>query len=175
MVRYLRYAAITISLIVFGTISVLWLRSFWRDDHVQGLLSRGFSISCTSTQGRLMVGLWPRGREVPLLQWGFSSSTVEDPQTVRQWYRRHAGSPFKFSFDRSELSYLHMPHWAPVLISGLLAVALAVGRFQLRTLIVVMTVVAIALVLLRYRPERSQPKKQPPTWLQESGYKVDVS
>ena len=145
--KYLRIAFSATCLIACVLLIVLWVRSYSYWDSFQGpaLWPHGFSFS--SMTGRLMIG--GGEEEDPITDWDFDSSKFDDrfgplnPQFL----------PPVFSFHPSEEdgAYIHVPHWFLAMIMGSIAFALAKQRrYTLRTLLIVVTLVAIGLGLIAY-------------------------
>jgi len=126
---------------------VLWVRSYWWWDTVQGPLIGGVQFSAGSHHGRLAVGTGAF-EIVPVISWG--------RQSVQSYYEAVAVlsriAPSGFAFFHSGGSWeIHIPHWFAT--SGLAVLAAAPWlrwRFRLRTLLIVTTLVALVLGLVVY-------------------------
>lgn len=157
MLRYLRIAGSIICLIAAVLLIALWVRSYWRMDLVQGpcALRDGFSV--TSVRGRLMFSAWLTDEDPPVSQWELVSM---DP---RRWSELSPfpGPAFALGFSSTDTSYFDAPHWFLALVGGLMAIALAVKRFGLRTFLI--AVVLLAAVLGLAAQFRSTPPVLHPT------------
>ena len=145
--RKLRIAWSIICGVACVLLFVLWVRSYWWWDTVQGPLTGGVQFSAGSHHGRLAVGTGAF-EIVPVTSWG--------RQSVQSYYEAVAAlrwiAPSGFAFFHAGGSWaIHIPHWFAT--SGLAALAAAPWlrwRFRLRTLLIATTVVALVLGLVVY-------------------------
>jgi hypothetical protein len=145
--RYLRIAFSAACLIACVLLLALWVRSYWRLDGLQGpiLWPHGFSLS--SMYGRLMIG--GGDEDDPITEWDYGSFKFDDPYMAPT--AQFLGPVFAFHPSVKAGAYIHVPHWFPALITGSIAFALAKRRsYSLRTLLIMMTLVAIGLGLIVY-------------------------
>jgi len=137
--------------IVAVLLCVLWARSYWWRDEVEGKLSRNSLILIKSSEGRFacFTGLPPR-------QWAFESIPLEPytpepdepPRPPRRWsyYWRWV------VIQSGPASIIVLPQWhvaaVLALLSGLPWVDKLKWRFSLRTLLIATTLVAVVLGLI---------------------------
>jgi hypothetical protein len=128
--------------VVAVLLCVLWVRSYWRYDLIEGMSFTGSAITkyfrCASARGQITILAVP---------------TYRSAITAAKW-RHKSGKPGKgnalgvLGFHYDELR-LGLPHW---LFSIAVAVVAALPwfrfRFSLRTLFIVTTLVAVALGLI---------------------------
>ena len=80
--------------------------------------------------------------------WDFDSFNIDDPLGPGR-NAAFLGPVFAFHIADEDGAYIHVPHWFPALILGSVAFALAKRRhYSVRTLLIVMTLVAIGLGLI---------------------------
>jgi hypothetical protein len=126
---------------------ILWVRSFWR---INSLNSFGNELRIDSNRGELIVTgdtsslstVWKRDWE---WEWGWEERRVNE---LDQSYRM---TRLGFFYQRRPHRFwLVIPYWFPVVISVALATVPWIHwskRFSLRTLLVAITLVAIALAI----------------------------
>jgi hypothetical protein len=145
MMRYARYtAAMLFVLLALGFVS-LWVRSFQHTDTLQGEGVGAFYF-LSSENGRLYLQ-WNRAEGAPAAwpEWSFKTSPPSS-----NW--RFATAIIGFGYLDHWLfgRAIALPHWAPAL-SSLAIAALFVfkrnWRYSLRTILVATTVVAVVLGL----------------------------
>jgi hypothetical protein len=124
---------------------VLWVRSYWRIDWVEGNLV-GQQIAMVAAQGNLRLDV--RHRKPPRWLW---RSEIIATETIGINPGRE-GRSFSCRFFNLSTSATRTFAWMPVWIPALLTAALAAAawlswpqRFSLRTLLAAMTVVAVAI------------------------------
>ena len=141
--RKLRIAFSVTCLIAAVLLIALWVRSYWWDDQLNiplsdtrvvapqsfvGTVSFGF---CTSPEAKFM---WPRGLK--------SQPVSDDIRLQRFTFGRVTGIPVR------TVAFVRVPHWFLLLLAVALTAAPWIpGRFTLRTLLVVTTLVAVVLGL----------------------------
>ena len=104
--------------------------------------------SITSISGRLMIG--GGEKDDPITDWDYADFKYDDPHGTAMMVP-YFGPVFAFYPLEEDGGYIHVPHWFPALISGLIAFVLAKRRsYSLRTLLVVMSLIAIGLGLIVY-------------------------
>jgi hypothetical protein len=146
MLRYLRIAASAACAIACVLLIVLWVRSYWRSDLIQGpiVLADGFSVN--SIKGRLMFSVWRAGADPPITAWDFLSMKVS-----RVPFTDHLPPPALDLGTTATDTFLHVPHWLLALTAGWTAGMLAISRFSTRTLLIAITLLAVAFGVATYR------------------------
>jgi hypothetical protein len=137
--RFLRIGWSVVCGILCLLLIVLWVRSYWRMDVVHFPTSR--ETLGNSAYGIIQVSVFPKG--VPIgwkAGWGWESMPLNKARKRPSW-RWSSGNHFA----------VHFPIWAAVLATLVIAAVPWVHRakrFSLRTLLIAMTVVAVAIGLI---------------------------
>jgi hypothetical protein len=89
-------------------------------------------------------------QEDALTDWDFGSFKSDDPNGQGQ-FAEFLGPVFAFYPSEADGSYIHVPHWFPALIAGSIAFVFTKRRsYSLRTLMIVVTLIATGLGLIAY-------------------------
>lgn len=151
VVRFLRIAFSAACLTLCVSFIALWVRSQKLVDLVEGRVSANYSVHFGSLPGAFAFGIEHRWKST-----GGSLLIHGEP-----YYLTTASKPFDFlpysspvwgAFDY-EYGLLMVPYWFLVLITAALAAAPWIHwprRFGLRTLLIVMTLVALVLGMVIY-------------------------
>jgi hypothetical protein len=154
IVRPLRIATSAAFLLVCALWIALWARSYYWVDNVIGRLSNTTSLDVGSAQGQLAILAINRVHVEPPFGhdvWTLKSVSLDQvPEEIRLY---SLSNPCRtlFHFGRHfeiDQNSVRMPHWFLVMTTGVTATVLAIRRpwrFSLRTLLIVMTLVAVAL------------------------------
>jgi hypothetical protein len=106
--------------------------------------------------GRLMIG--GGDKEHAITDWDFLSYRFDDPDEEDPVDSQFLPPVFSFYFSEEGGAYINVPHWFLALITGSLAfVSARRRRYSLRTLLIVVTLVAIGLGLIAYYSTHAQP------------------
>jgi hypothetical protein len=134
---------------------VLWVRSYWWTDSANCPLPGGKTFLVNSLRGQLSIGalsLFPviSGRPQPdwKVNWKFQITRGERFDPPKDYKFRQ----FTGTWDQSGV-YVQSPYWLAVFVSGGLAAVPWLAwsrRFSLRTLLAVMTLVAVGLGAIVY-------------------------
>jgi hypothetical protein len=163
IIRYLRIAVTAFSLTACVLLVALWVRSYSIHDAIQGTLGvierADLRVDMASWQGRLCVSLKSFARTAGQ-KWGWNATSAEDWELTLQ---RAAGwgpltpPPNFVSFStgpRKNGWVIWSPHWFLCALAATFAIAPwmhRIGwRFSLRTLLIAMTLVALALGTVIY-------------------------
>ena len=150
MLKYLRIAVTAIALTTGIFVVALWVRSHSRLDRVDGPVGRlfpGWTAAAVSVQGVLMFGAQPEQYNVYAAQshaFRFNSGPIERGRRI-QIDRGFLG--FKIVREKKEWG-VQLPHWAAVVALAAFAAVPWWKRFpsfSLRTLLIAITVIAVAL------------------------------
>lgn len=151
--RRLRIAWSVVCGILCLLLIVLWVRSYWWDDLVEGPILWPHGCSLTSTGGRLM--LCGMDEDDPVTYWSFLSIEASSRYAIRKQF---LGPVFAFHPSQEGGSYIHVPHWFLAIISAAMSILLAKQwRFSLRTLLIVITLVTVGLGLIAYYLTHAKP------------------
>ena len=148
LIRGLRIAVSAVCGILCVMLVLLWVRSYWHWDVLQGqiLFKPGFGLS--SVQGRVSMRLITQGDRV---YWGAVSMRVADMSPL-DLVLRVPGLGFAIRRD-ANLVFIAAPHWFLVAVTAALAGAVQVKqlrRFSLRTLLIATTLIAVLLATAAY-------------------------
>src|SRR5688500_17634292 len=141
--RLLRIAVTAVSLTACVLLVALWVRSYWRCDIFEGDYPPSYLI-VGSVRGYLGIG-WEGDplADATSLVWEFDSYPPDYDEELPSLIT------LGFEYKRSAIgASLLIPYWFPVIVTGLLAVALIIRRpkrFSLRTLLIATTLVAVAM------------------------------
>jgi hypothetical protein len=149
--RTLRIACSVVCSIACVLLIALWLRSYWRTDDLQGPILWPSGFSLTSETGCLAIG--GGDEQEPITKWDLSSLELDSlsvsrylPETVQFQLPVFAFHP---SIDAS--AYIRVPHWFLAQIFAFLAFAFTNRRrYSLRTLLIVVTLIALELGGIAY-------------------------
>jgi hypothetical protein len=143
MLKYWRIAVTAFSLTACVLLVVLWVRSYWWLDTVNGVLFQGApSLALMSCRGQIHLTLmsenFPSG-------WAVTSvELAKYPDVLTQF-----DSTFGFAFSITPRFLLFsVPNWFAIAISGVVSAVpwlKSSNRFSLRTLLIVTTLVAVLL------------------------------
>jgi hypothetical protein len=146
--RLLRIAVSAVCGLLCLLMVVLWVRSCWREDTINGYLSPNDGFSCIAMGGRIILAFFLSIPENSHWVWYVNS----DPTgTSVSPYGRWFG--FGFLPQRgTNAPAIIIPYWFPTLLFGLLAALPWLSwlrwRFSLRTLLLATTLVAVVLGLV---------------------------
>jgi hypothetical protein len=149
MFRNVRIAFSVVCGIVCLTLVVLWGRSYWRCDIIEGKGATSTYFIFGSARGIIGLGGSPdflSGSKIT--QWGFDSypPDYDEPLPEPQF--------LGFHFDQNQLgTELVVPFWFPVLVTAGMAVFPWIQntkRYSLRTLLIATTLVAVLLGAIVY-------------------------
>jgi len=156
LLRCLRIFATVVSLVTCLLLIALWVRSYWRQDCVHLRLSNTVALGVVSLKGRIIfiADAQPVDRRPGLPRCGIESAQANDWHL--QWMgERIQRATFGFSLQRLSSGVfgfsLQSPHGHLVLLIGSMAAMLLIRRpyrFSLRTLLIVMTLIALGLGIL---------------------------
>jgi hypothetical protein len=148
--RKLRIAFSSVCGIACLLLIVLWVRSYWWADAIgRGTTSNGTVTVLTSNHGAIVIGngVAPASASLPAEitdRWGPISDSA------RPYNRR-----FSWTSNRREIR-IQLPTWLPLLFAaGLAVVPWIRWRFGLRTLLIGMTLISLALGAAIYAAGRS--------------------
>ncbi len=143
--RKLRLAFSATCLIACVLLSVLWVRSYWRNERFGVLMSDNRAINLQSASGRVNFNGCTSPRAKLMIPPGLRSDPViDDTPAVRNFdFGSVTGNP-PFT-----LYWFWVPHWFLLTIAAALTAVpwLTFKRFSLRTLLIVTTLVAVVLGL----------------------------
>jgi len=145
MLRRPRIAASVCFSILCVALIVLWVRSYWRTDMALGPRIQHKNCLAVSSQGRVdFVALATPPRVGASKTWQYHSVEIREP-------RRRAA--FASNYAPSDISYVRVPHWFAALVFAMFATAPAarlssLRQFSLRTLLIIVTLVALAFAAL---------------------------
>ena len=148
MVRRLRIAVSVFFAVVGVALCVLWVRSYFTRDYLQLRPSEGRFFAISSREGIFGLSTWTKGMQGN--DWEFQSTPVTGLPP-----KRNISNPVGVDIFRSaEFGSLGgvFPYWLAVLISALIGIGThwLPSRFSLRTLLIAITLVAVALGLAVY-------------------------
>jgi len=153
IVRSLRIAFTVFFGIACVLLVVLWVRSFHKKDDLRGLVGDTV-LNIQSLRGELGIGNW--GWRFSRFPWRLSNENVDDSME-RLWRPVKDRRPLslvgvRWQHFAPEMTMVVVRYWALVLLAATLAVAPWMHslrwRFSLRTLLVVITTVAVVLGLI---------------------------
>ena len=153
MLKYLRIAVTALSLTACVLLIVLWVRSYWRFDEVEGRMAN-CNIFIKSVQGRLRSGAVSSPRPQ---NWSWRTLLIGS-ESYGLILTLPGGKTLSlrrvFSFSSSAGRFvLWVPTWLPTLIFAAFAAAAWLAqlkRFSLRTLLIATTLVAVGLGAVIY-------------------------
>jgi hypothetical protein len=150
MLKYLRIAATALSLTACLLLIALWVRSYWWADMIRIQTARTRLVSLSSVRASLIVHT-SRQSEASFSQPGGLGYAKRLASGVK-FDGEHGATIYdlvRFGFAMGNRRFsLTVPHWVPVLVTGILAAVIwhkQSWRFNIRTLLIVTTVVAIGL------------------------------
>ena len=162
MLRYLRITVSVISLVACMLLIALWLRSYWWIDVIYGDANVSYSLNLTCEYGRLQFYATNHTFDRPFrhTSWRLSDDQIDSIREWSSWQCRKEAvydpSARVDGWDKTHSPFyitwvLSVPHWFPVLLTGMLAAALGIRRpfqYSLRTLLIAMTITAAWLGLI---------------------------
>jgi hypothetical protein len=144
MRRRLRIAISVCFAVLTVLLCVLWVRSYWCRDHVQGPWFRSSTVNFWSSTGQLTVGT------VRKLSWNWRVTTIKYPD---DWI----AEPKRWGWAGNALgTTLFFPHWILPLTFAVVGITLWIpwsNRFSLRTLLIATTLLAVVLGLIAWLVE----------------------
>jgi len=145
MLRRLKIAWTVFSAALTVALCVLWVRSYRSADFIGWTFPGGLRLTINSEVGRL--GFARRSVQVAAqMRQGFSSRAIgpESAQMMQQLYRQQ-----ETVWGFGGTSGFHVPHWfAAIFFAALAAVPWLPWNFSLRTMLIVITLVAVVLGLV---------------------------
>lgn len=155
MARKLRIAASVFFAVVAVALVVLWVRSYYKKDDARCVIAKSV-VNVQSLRGELGIGVWAwKFKPFPA---NVSSQSVDDSME-RLWPPMTDRPPLSFLGIRREafgpdMTLFAVKFWTLVLLSAGLFAFTWIGqlkkRFSLRTLLIVMTLVAVVLGLVMW-------------------------
>jgi hypothetical protein len=152
--KYLRIAVTALSLTAFVLLIALWVRSYWWIDSLQFPITSTHCVGCWSVEGTVAVyrGIYPPGyfssSSSPFLSHGVVNRQPWDRPQAQDGYHW----PLGFGVMQSGMSRVpYAPHWFYALLVGMIAPLPWVHcakRFSLRTPLIAMALVALALGII---------------------------
>jgi len=161
MFRYLRIATTVLCLVASVLLLAMWMRSYWRMDQLIRRISTVEYVACTSIQGAIVMGK----SDDSALQSFFQQRWTSRGLALKDWDAALTGSVAYFPCNKpreSELvrvprfsrqpfvvapgttyNELTLPYWLLVLSTASLTALLIRPRFQLRTLIIAISLFAL--------------------------------
>jgi hypothetical protein len=145
VLKYLRIAATALSLTACVLLIVLWVRNYWWVEAVRTVSTDRGVIQFVSIPGRLGLGKFDSAPpwsffKMSASEWHSVMSRTDSP-LLKGSFRIWGGRVRNRTVDQ-----VFLPYWFLVLSSGLIcAVPWLPGRFSLRTLLIVATLVAVGL------------------------------
>jgi hypothetical protein len=167
MLKYLRIAVTALSVTACVLLIVLWVRSYWRFDTVEGDIG-GHLVRLLTASGNLRFDVVNPRNTPP--QWNWSTEVIKEKQSVGlNPLDRDGGRSFScrlFNISTSpRRTYAWMPFLVPVLLAASLGVfpwAIAIRRFSLKALMILCTLVAVGLgVFLFVIRSQNSPDTEP--------------
>lgn len=136
LIRRLRIAASVFCAVVAVALCVLWVRSYWRRDHVQGPWRDSGTINFWSSPGQLTIGTVRK----PSSSWHLKTLKYPDA-----WLP----PPVRWGWGGNALgTTVYFPQRVLVVVFALLSAAPWIRpRFSLRDLLIATTLVAVVLGL----------------------------
>jgi len=154
-ISYLRIAFAALCGFACVLLLVLWVRSYWRSDGVQGPILWAHGFTLTSFNGRFMFG--GGDEEDPITEWDCSSFKYDDQYGPGQM-AQFLGPVFAFHPSEEDGAYVHVPHWFLALIAGSIAFLFAKRRrYSLRTVLIVTALIAIGMGTIVYYAKHANP------------------
>ena len=145
MARKLRIAVSVFFGVLAVLLCVLWVRSYWHGIYLSWAGNGNTVPTCVSVAGELRFRhreIWGRHRSP--LEWASGPAYLEHEKLTLQL------GPLHYLSSHRRSDWLFAPHWALVAVSstiGILPWLPWSGRFSLRTLLIAMTIAAVALGL----------------------------
>lgn len=147
MRKYLQIAVTALSLTACVMLIALWVRSYHSSDRLMGPLPYSHMFQVYTWQGTLRVMV--SGPAYRLDLWEYYSSPVpqETDDANTSW---RSATFWGFNFQQAQgVIYISTPMWLPAIVVSSVLLALwrdhLKQRFSLRTLLIVMTLVAVVL------------------------------
>jgi hypothetical protein len=141
-IRVLRIAVSSTCVVIGLLLVTLWVRSYRWSDSILGLKrNTGFGVAFFSENGQLVVACnAPISTLYAVSQWEVRTATARGLlRPIRSWFG------FGYLKSRRERG-LGVPHWFPVLLTAVVAVAPWMRwRYSLRALLIGTTMVAVVL------------------------------
>ena len=138
---------------------VLWVRSYWWIDYINGPPYGSYRFGLASSNGWLTTR-YRNGmlRPTSFPKWAWESTTQEDMEKMYQQSEalaKQRNTIFRratFQFGWVEDWGVQFPLWVPLLFCGMVAGVVWVlpSKFSLRTLLIAMTLVAVVFGLIVY-------------------------
>jgi hypothetical protein len=134
---------------------VLWVRSYWEYDLVQGPTSAGNLVFSSSWQGRIQGRIipWP-GASSRNKEWSWYPTPAEDQKRLFERLNIDWELPPVFSvIIRKSIWNVTVAHWLLVIVAATFTIVPWIPwstRFSLRTLLIATTLVAVVLGLAVY-------------------------
>jgi hypothetical protein len=152
----LRIATSAVCLIACALLIALWVRSYVYADLVMVRLTSTSRLYFQSSRGELRLPLKGSDHnELFDLPWRFSSTSVKRIDEVEELLNKASGASKPVTRIAPRFGVMNdslvMPHWFPILVSGVSAAILGIARpfrFTLRTLLIATTLVAVVLWLI---------------------------
>jgi hypothetical protein len=142
MLKYLGIAVTALSLTACVLLAALWVRSYWRENTLQGVIGNE-RLQLSQGPGVVVVLIFPnvQSRNFPRRSWTFEDHHVETD--LPHW------TPWMLQRMKPKGIFIAAPHWFLALLSATLgAVPWLKWQFSLRTLLIATTLVAVALGLV---------------------------
>ena len=147
--RKLRIAWSTVCGIACVLLILLWVRSYWWADLLKGPLPGAKGVLADSTEGWVTVRWVRLRRDLSVWQMKHHSITLRNEQERKNIAAGAIVTPLPRNFGlHSNPGRLQLPYWFIVLLfmsSGCLPWISRARHFSLRTLLIVMAVVAVVL------------------------------
>jgi hypothetical protein len=150
MVKCLRIAFSALCGIVCLLLIALWVRSYWWMDGINGPARGTQMLICQSIRGKPCVMLTPRSNPAQGQRWIFANDPLEKlkpPTFIKEMGKTNLAVGLGWSISSNGFSVV-LPHWVFAILAVLPAVVPWIWpeRYSLLTLLIGMTIVALALV-----------------------------